>query len=198
MASITCTTDSRSAGAACITLLATRPAKSFWKKPEALAQHVAVREPAHARGHRPGDELVLDQLVRGRDQRPRDHRHERHPQQDQAVLVEEGGRRLRAPHHVDQAADERQQRYLDQRAEEARHQQQRERRPHRPDEPDVERPQRFRRARGWLVRESVDAGFKPAVHGPIALKREETRMRPDGWYSRGAIACILLDKGRDG
>ena len=33
MASITCTTDSRNAGAACITLLATRPAKSFWKKP---------------------------------------------------------------------------------------------------------------------------------------------------------------------
>ena len=33
MASITCTTESRSAGAACMTLLATRPAKSFWKKP---------------------------------------------------------------------------------------------------------------------------------------------------------------------
>ena len=30
MASITWTTDSRSAGAVCMILLATRPAKSFW------------------------------------------------------------------------------------------------------------------------------------------------------------------------
>ena len=33
MASTSCTTDSRSAGPVWITLLATRPAKSFWKKP---------------------------------------------------------------------------------------------------------------------------------------------------------------------
>ena len=48
---------------------------------QALAQHVAVRQPAHAGRHRPGDDLVLDQVVRGRDHRPGDHGNERHPQQ---------------------------------------------------------------------------------------------------------------------
>ena len=48
---------SRTASAVCITLVATRPAKSFWKKLHALAQHVAVRLPAHA--HREVAEQAL-------------------------------------------------------------------------------------------------------------------------------------------
>ncbi len=87
-------------------------------------------------------------------------------------------------HHVDQAADEGEQAHLDERAEEARHQQHREGGPHRLDEVDVERKQRVRRPGRRLVRKRLDAGLEPAEHG----SRPRIRVPPD-FVSRDWRAC---------
>ena len=101
---------------------------------QALAQHVAVRQPAHAVGHRPGDDLVLDQVVgRGNMGLATTATNAIHSR-IAAMVAMKIWRRLGGLHHVDEAADEGHQRHLDERAEEARHQQHREGGPDRLDE----------------------------------------------------------------
>jgi hypothetical protein len=138
--------------------------KVVLEEAEALTQHVAVREPAHAGRHRRGDGLVFDQVVRSGHQRPGNHGDEGHPQQHAAVLASEVGWRLRGLHQVDQVADERHQHHFDHRAGKACHQQYGKRRPERPDEVDIECQQCVRRPNRGFSREGFDMAFKPAEH----------------------------------
>jgi hypothetical protein len=164
MASISCTTESRRGRGRLHHLVGDAAGEIVLEEAQTLAQHVAVRQPAHAGRHRPGDHLVLDQVVGGGDHGAGDDGDERHPQQHAAVLADEILRRLGSLHQVDQVADEGHQRHLDQGAGKARHQQDGERRPDRLDVVDIERQKRIRRTNRCFVRESLDAGFEPAEH----------------------------------
>ena len=136
---------------------------------ERLAQHPAVRLPAHPVGERRRDGLVLDQIADGEGERPEDGGNHRHPGQQHPVIVEKAERIGRQPHPVDQPADKGEQRDFDDGGGEPHHHQQHEYRPHRLDVVPVEGEQPLGRPRLAALGEGVDMLFEPAQHKTCLL-----------------------------
>ena len=83
---ISATSVSRIAGPVCITRLAMRPAKSFWKNAQdwrTTYQWFCQRMRFDDVG---GDRLVGDQVLRRQRERPRDQQHHRHAERDAARM----------------------------------------------------------------------------------------------------------------
>ena len=102
---ISATTLSRIAGPVCITRVAMRPAKSFWKNDHDLAHDVPVALPADPVRDVGGDRLVGDQRLGHHRDRARDQQHECHQQKQRPEFLEQLVRRVRRQ-QGDDAPDE--------------------------------------------------------------------------------------------
>src|SRR5215469_6601548 len=163
-ASLRCMIESRIAEPVCISLLATRPGKVVLEKAEALAQHVAMRLPAHARLELGRHYLALGELVADEKNRPRNQHHKRHPQQEARVIGKERRRVADPLEQVDEISDELGERHLGQGREQVEDQHHQKPGQDRLNEMPVERPQRPGRMRGRRALERIDARFEPAEH----------------------------------
>ena len=92
---IAATTLSRNAGPVCMTRLAMRPAKSFWKNVQLcrttcqwFCQRIMLVKPGR-------DRLVGDEVLRQQRQRPHDQQHRRHAERAAARLRRQQRRRRR-------------------------------------------------------------------------------------------------------
>ena len=154
------------------------PGEIALEEVQALAQHMAVVLPADHVGHARRQRLVHQQIVQGVEQRPQDHRHHGHPQQLGAVLAKEvgAGRRLRQIH---QAAEEAEQRNVDQGDDQADHDQHGEDRPDLADVIEVEAQDAVGR---WVFRsvlEGVDQVFEAAEQHGASLSGGPWRAHHD-------------------
>ena len=97
------------------------PGEVVLEEVQALPEHVAVVLPAHQVGQARGDRLIGQQIMQAEHQGTDQQHHRQHPQQLALVAVEEVAARGGLG-HVDQLAEEVEQRHLDQGGEEADHQ----------------------------------------------------------------------------
>jgi len=131
--------------------------------------------PAHPRGQTRDEGLVDHEVVQREQQRPRDERDERHPRKLTAVADEEAGRRLRSQVH--QAAEEIEQRDLDQGDEETEHADRQQDPAHLAQVMPVEAPHAARRHGVVGVAEDVDQRFEPAKDHARLLTARHCRTR---------------------
>ncbi|ESW40820.1 hypothetical protein O164_04005 [Pseudomonas taiwanensis SJ9] len=121
--------------------------------------------PADQAGHAGVDGLVHQQVVQAEEYRAQQQDHHQHPDQFAAVFAEETGIG-RALCQVDDAAEVAEHRHLDQRGEQAHHQQGEKARPHLAQVVQVERPHLARWRLAGRVAEDVDQLLETAVqHG---------------------------------
>ncbi|MNT15937.1 hypothetical protein D3C72_1510170 [compost metagenome] len=146
---------------------------------QALLEHVAVVLPADQVGQAGVDDLVHKDVVQAEEDRAQQQRHHGHPQQLVAMPAEEL-RAWRGLCHVDQAAEEAEQRHLDQRADQAHQQQQREHAPHFTQVPGIEAQDLARRLAVGHVSEGVDQSFQATQHGRVPVVCHGTPIHPCG------------------
>jgi len=145
--------------------LGNAPGKVALEEVQALLEHVAVVLPADQAGHAGVDGLVHQQVVQAEEQRPQQQDHDQHPGQLALVLTEEIDVGC-ALGQVDDAAEVAEHRYLDQRGEQADHQQRQEAGPDLAQVIQVERPHGARRRLGGCFAEDVDQLLETTVqHG---------------------------------
>jgi len=140
------------------------PGKVVLEKAEALAQHVAMRLPAHARLELGRQYLALGELVADEKNGPRNQHHTRHPQQEARVISKKRCRVADPLEQVDEISDELGERHLGQGREQVEDQHHQKPGQDRLYEMPVERPQRPGRMRGRRALERIDARFEPAEH----------------------------------
>ncbi len=148
---------------------------------KALPQHMPVGLPANERGEVGDDHLVLDEVMEAERERPGDQRDKAHPEQQQPVLLKEVLRRAGVLHQVDQLADVGKQRHLDDGADEAGSDEDREPRPHLPEVVEIERCQ-ARAAVSPAHRRTDRSGFRTSgtwrrPFGARALAAPEMTLR---------------------
>jgi hypothetical protein len=129
-----------------------------------LAQDIAVRLPADEIGHPRRNRLLDDEVAGETRQRTADEDQERHRQKLAAVSLKDAFRARRAQ-HIDQRADEAQNRHFDQRNDQADRHQRGEKGPDLTAiTPIVADEARGRHAR-IVITKRIDAGFKETEHG---------------------------------
>ncbi len=167
------------------------PGKVVLEEVQALLEHVAVVLPADQVGQPRVDRLMREQVVQAKHQRPDDQRHRSHPQQLVAVRGEKGSRIARRLGHIDQLAEETEQRHLDHRREKADHQHGRHQRPDLLQVMGIEtqHPGRRRNVRAGF--EDIDQVFEAAEqHGEVCFVARwagvilNARARHAGWTPR--------------
>ncbi len=136
-----------------------------------LAQGPAVRLPADEVGEARRDRLLGQEIVREARQRPDDQHQRRHAEKLEAMAGEDFGPRRRAQ-HVDQRSGEAEDRGLDERNDEAEHDQRRDQRPDLPAIAQVIGDDGRRRHALVMRAKWVDEAFERSEHGrPWAAPR---------------------------
>ncbi len=144
------------------------PGEIVLEEAEALLEHVAVVLPADQVGHAGVDALVHQHVVQGVEQRAQDQRHHRHPDQFVGVHAEEL-RAGRALGEIDDAAEVAEQRHLDQRHDQADHQQGEEHRPDLAQIIEVKRPHSGGWGIGGGILKNIDKTFKTTIQHKATL-----------------------------